>query len=293
VLSASADKTARLWRLNGEVAQTLNQDGQVTDASFVGANVLTAGDDGTAKLWRVADGALLATYPHGATVRAAVAAGGTVVTAGDDGVVRSWTQAGRLRWAAKHGSPIAAAAVSRDGTVATGAADGTVRLWAGRNGAALHMLKAHTGAITSLAFDSTGKLLVSGSADHTARIWNVSAGNADAHARSPRRDGHVGVIQPRPVPRPDLERRRRRTPLSVATGRTVHRLSFHVATVSQAAFSPDGRSVVTAGPSTAGVWQVRTGRLLYFVRGARGTLSAAAWAPDSLRIVAGDLGGGV
>ena len=63
--------------------------------------------------------------------------------------------------------------------------------------------------------------------------------------------------------------------------------------MSQAAFSPDGRWVVTAGPSTAAIWQIRTGRLLYFVRGARGNLTAAGWAPDSLRIVSGDTGGGV
>ena len=73
----------------------------------------------------------------------------------------------------------------------------------------------------------------------------------------------------------------------------MRRLSFHVANVSQAAFSPDGRWIVTAGPTTAGIWQVRTGRLLYFLNGARGNLTAAAWAPDSQRIVVGDSGGGV
>ena len=32
--------------------------------------------------------------------------------------------------------------------------------------------------------------------------------------------------------------------------------------------------------------------LLYFLNGAKGNLSSAAWAPDSRRIVAGDSGGG-
>jgi WD40 repeat protein len=293
VLSASADGTARLWHTDGTVAQTLSQGGKVTDASFVGADVLTAGDDGTAKLWRSTDGSLLTTYPHGSPVRAAVAGGGTVVTVGDDGVVKSWTTAGRLRWAATHGSPLAAAALSVDGTVATGAADGSVRLWRGRDGAPVYTLPGHTDAITSLAFNASGTLLISGSVDDTAIIWDVRTGkrvhSLAAHSQavtsvsfSP--NGKLALTSSA-----DGDARL----WSVARGTTTHRLSFHVSTVSQAAFSPDGRWVVTAGPSTAAIWQIRTGRLLYFVRGARGNLTAAAWAPDSMRIVSGDTGGGV
>jgi WD40 repeat protein len=63
--------------------------------------------------------------------------------------------------------------------------------------------------------------------------------------------------------------------------------------VSQAAFSPDGRWIVSAGPTTAAIWQVRTGRLVQFLNGAKGNLTSAAWAPDSQRIVAGDTGGTV
>jgi WD40 repeat protein len=76
-------------------------------------------------------------------------------------------------------------------------------------------------------------------------------------------------------------------------GKNPHRLKFNVSAVSQAAFSPDGRWIVSAGPTTAAIWQVRTGRLIYFLSGAKGNLTSAAWAPDSLRIVAGDTGGTV
>jgi hypothetical protein len=38
---------------------------------------------------------------------------------------------------------------------------------------------------------------------------------------------------------------------------------------------------------------VRTGRLILYMKGARGVLTSAGWAPDSLRIVTGDAGGGV
>jgi WD40 repeat protein len=256
--------------------------------------VLTAGADGSAKLWRVSDGVLLATYPHGAPVRAAVEAEGGVVTAGDDGVLRAWTSNGRLRWVETHGSPITAAAASADGTVATGAADGSVRLWRARDGKPLFTpLHGHTGAISSLAFDRTGALLVSGSTDSTARIWNVRTGTL-VHALighklavtsatfSP--DGKLVLTSSN-----DGDARL----WSVKSGHSVQHLKFHVAAVSQAAFSHDGRWAVTAGPTAAAIWQVRTGRLMLYMHGARGPLTAADWAPDSLRIVTGDAGGGV
>jgi WD40 repeat protein len=80
---------------------------------------------------------------------------------------------------------------------------------------------------------------------------------------------------------------------TAATGRTLHRLSFHVATVSQAVFSPDGRWVVTAGPTTAGLWQVSRGQLVYSLGGTNGQLLTAAFAPDSRRFVVGTATGNV
>ncbi|HUJ93005.1 MAG TPA: hypothetical protein VLW05_09905, partial [Gaiellaceae bacterium] len=174
LLGAGADGTAKIWTVGGGLALTLPQGGAVTDASYTadGRSVLTAGADGTAKLWNAATGALRATFPHGAPVRAAAfTPSGGVVTAGDDGTVKAWTASGRLLWTATHGSPVAALAVSAEGTVASGAADGSVKLWRGSDGALLHpALLGHTGAITSLAFDRSGDVLASGSADHTARL---------------------------------------------------------------------------------------------------------------------------
>jgi hypothetical protein len=50
---------------------------------------------------------------------------------------------------------------------------------------------------------------------------------------------------------------------------------------------------VTAGPSTAGLWLTRTGKLLYYLGGAGGQLTSASFAPDSRRIVVGSTGGAV
>jgi len=296
VLSAGSDGTARVWNAGGGLALTLQQGGAVTDATYAldGRSILTAGQDGTAKLWNAGDGSLRTTFPHGAPVRAVVSApGGVVVTAGDDGMVKAWTSAGQLLWTARHGSPVGALAVAKDGEIASGAADGTVRLWRARDGAALHVLPGHTGAITSLAFDPAGDVLASGSADHTARLWNAKTGSL-IHPLVGHQFGVTSVAFS-----PDGKLLVTASVdgdawiWKVATGAVAEKLRFHVSTVSQAAFSPDGRWVVTAGPSAAGLWQTRTGNLIVYLHGAKGTLTSAAWAPDSQRFVVGDTGGGV
>jgi WD40 repeat protein len=49
----------------------------------------------------------------------------------------------------------------------------------------------------------------------------------------------------------------------VNSGELLRVLRGHFAVVTDAAFSPDGRWIVTAGPTTAGLWNVKTGKLLY------------------------------
>jgi WD40 repeat protein len=295
VLSGSADGTARLWR-RGALSPTFQQGGKVTAAAFApdGAVVLTAGDDGTAKLWRVSGGSPVATFPAGAPVRAAMFAGGgrAVVTGADDGSVKYWTAGGTLVWNGGQGSAVAALAVGKSGLIASGGANGAVQLWRA-DGRRAAKLTGHTDAITSLAFSPDGRLLVSGSADRTARIWDVETGKL-VHALTGHAFGVTSVsFSPsgRLVLTSSVDGDARIW--SVSSGKTVQRLKFHVATVSEAAFSPDGRWVVTAGPTAAAIWQVRSGLLLYGLHGTKGNLTSAAWAPDSQRIVVGDTGGGV
>ena len=51
-------------------------------------------------------------------------------------------------------------------------ADGTARLW-GTQVPALRQLGAHNGAVSAVAYDPTGKLVLSASADGTARLWHT------------------------------------------------------------------------------------------------------------------------
>jgi len=291
MLSGGGDGTARVYR--GRSSTPLVHGGKLVDAVFSddGTRILTSGDDGTAKLWRT-DGTLLKTFVQGAPVTAAAFDASGIVTVGKDGSVRAWRADGTPRWSAVHGAPVSALAVSGD-TVATGGSDGSIRLWRDRDGRAAGTLPGHTGAVNSLAFDRAGDKLASGGADALVFVWDVATGKP-----LDKLSGHqfgVTSVEFSPDGRfvlsagVDGDARI----WSVARGITVQPLKFHVSTIAQAAFSPDGKWVATAGPTTAAIWQVSTGQMLYALGGAKGNLTAVAWASDSRRIVTGDTGGTV
>jgi WD40 repeat protein len=70
---------------------------------------------------------------------------------------------------------IYALAVSPDGaTLACAGMDGAVKLLDLSTRRERASLKGHTGRVLSLAFSEDGKLLVSGSADQTVRLWRAA-----------------------------------------------------------------------------------------------------------------------
>ncbi|HET9507693.1 MAG TPA: hypothetical protein VFO81_07100, partial [Gaiellaceae bacterium] len=80
---------------------------------------------------------------------------------------------------------------------------------------------------------------------------------------------------------------------NASDGALIHVLTGHFAAVDDAAFSPDGRWVVTAGPITAGLFDAQAGELLLYLRGHKGRLTAAAFDPTGRWIVTAEVDGTV
>jgi dipeptidyl aminopeptidase/acylaminoacyl peptidase len=141
LVSASGDKTARLWdAANGKpFGESMKHEGSVFSAQFSsdGRRVVTVSADKTARLWDAANGKPL----------------------------------GELM---KHEDAVYSAQFSPDGQrVVTASADKTARLWDGMSGKPLGEPMMHEGAVFFVQFSPDGQRVVTASADKTARLWDA------------------------------------------------------------------------------------------------------------------------
>jgi WD40 repeat protein len=186
VLTASADRTARVWGAATvkPVGPPLKHAGDVRRAAFSpdGGWVATASGDRTAVVWDGATGLPLAPpMAHDGPVRSVAFSpdGLRLVTASDDGTARVWdaTTGEPLTPPMRHARAVAEAAFSPDGrAVVTASLDNTARVWDAATGAPLTPALLHGSDVQHAAFSPEGRRVVTAGDDTTARVWDVGTG---------------------------------------------------------------------------------------------------------------------
>ena len=191
---------------------------------------------------------------------------------------------------------------SNDSTMlAVGTNSGAVRLFDASDGRELAVGR-HSRPITSIAFDSRDRRLLTGSRDQTARLWQLERDAADGSLAMNEIGvmiGHTGPVRcvafdptdqlaVTGTGMPDGELR----VFDVGSGRTpgneaIHRYEVG-AQVDQATFANGGRRVLAIAGGRAMVWNFGTGRGVVTLR-QQGAVPAACFANDGRRLVtAGD-----
>jgi len=236
VVTASKDKTARLWQANDgkELFVLKGHEDTILSSkfSFDGKLLVTASSDKTARLWKVSDGNLVAVLQgHTEALKGAEFSpdGSQILTWSYDQTAKIWdsTTGKLLNTLEGHTGAIYTASYSKTGKlIATASADKTTKTWDGSSGQLKHTLIGHQAAVVSLAFSPDEKLLVTGSTDKTAKIWQLQ-------------DGQLLNIQ-----------------------------ISHQSGVTDCKFSPDGKEILTTSNDTkAYLWESSTGKLLWTLEG--------------------------
>jgi WD40 repeat protein len=143
-------------------------------------------------------------------------------------------------------------------------------------------LTGHLDSVSSVSFSRDGRLLASGSADRTVRIWDVTTSKCLAVLT-----GHTDTVFAAEF-HPDGKRlasagRDRSIWLwDLATGQEVARLEGHANYVFSLAFSPDGTSLASgSGDGTVRIWDTESPAMRHQAR-----RKAEALRPEAVRLVA-------
>lgn len=143
LVAAGADKLARVYNLDGKLAEMFAHDGPVHAAAFLDAKrVVSVGADKQARLWTLS-----------------------------------------LVWQKAHAGPIRQALFTPKNEVASCGDDKTIKLWNAADGKEIKSLAAHDAAVLGMSLSADGTKLASIGADKQVKLWNPAAAKPEDAAK--------------------------------------------------------------------------------------------------------------
>jgi WD40 repeat protein len=271
-----------------------DQNAKATFADFSpdGTQIVTASEDGIARIWDASTGKLfasLAADDHAIYCARFSPDGSKIVTASGDNAAHIWElSTGReLMKLEGHEFYVTAAAFSADGKrLVTASGDSSARVWDAQSGKQLLLLAGHDSYVEDAAFNREGTKIVTASSDYTAVVWDAVTGKQltkfekhmapimsarfnpkGDHVVTGSNDGTVRIWD-------------------AATAEEIKVITGHGGFTVSANFNQDGTKVVTAAvDGSAHIWDAETGVEIETLAGHEGPLQSAAFSADGSQIV--------
>ncbi|NIM12830.1 MAG: hypothetical protein GTO66_29760 [Candidatus Aminicenantes bacterium] len=254
IVTASKDKTAKLWGLKGEKIREFKHDDSVSSASFSrdGEYIITTDVEGRTHYWDF-----------------------------EGNPVRPGSQMNKIirsRNAKINGNTLNIAGNSKR----------TVQLRDSR-GNVVKEFKGHTDEVVDFAVFSIkgkGAYIATASYDDTARLWRIAEQEERKKVVTLDKKPHDFKTAVSPDKRYTVFYKRMRTPLLRDTkSKKEWRMEGHEMDVNSAAFSPSGGSIVTASmDATARLWNLK-GETIRVLEGHKGSVNSAYFSPGGRYIV--------
>lgn len=262
------------------------------DVSPNGKHLVTASGDRTAKIWSFPSGKMVTSLSgHSAHVFTAAFSNNSrrVVTASGDQTARIWQAASgsQLQELRGHTAQVLSAAFSPDGTqVATGSEDGTVKIWQAANGNEIRTITISSAGVYAVAFSPNGRLLAVGGTDGGLGIWRVANGNKVTTLQGHSRAVYTVAFN---------HNGQRLVSASVDNTAKVWNISggglvknFGGRAFYSAAFSPDGKYIITGNDGQATIWKISNGKNVMNLKHSSGAaVRSACFGPKGKHIAMG------
>jgi hypothetical protein len=313
VATASEDGTARIWdAAQGRETATLaacERPVRLLAFSPAARLLATSGDERTVRIWQ--DRRLVRLlagrddYNHFPFVSMDFSPDGKLAAVGSaDDTLSLWdvTTGREIKPRLPQEQTVVCVAFAPDGqVVAGGSFSGTVKVWEIGSGKELLTLKGGERVATAIAFGPSGRQLAAGTGDGSVRVWDARTGALFADLAG--HQGPVSTLAFAPAGGHPPQR------VVLATGgedgtirlwdaadwkRKPEILSARLGSVTQLAFSPDGKTLATAHSRDAiTLWNVALRKEVAILRSDEFELTRVAFSPDGETLAAGSVTGKV
>ncbi|MDI1480392.1 AAA family ATPase [Polyangium sp. y55x31] len=303
VLSASVDRTLRLWALGtGEcIAELKGHDDELTSCAITpdGKVAISTSTDGTARLWDLEGCRPIATLDNDgrwATSCTVSPDGERFVVGSDDGTITIWDRATCARRAqlAGHEDYVTACVVTASGMIVSASRDYTVRVWDPVSWESIHTLrhpdvgprrqpgeKDERWWLTALVLLPGGHRVLAAAGDGSIMLWDLASGRCEQHfgAGLGRVDACTLVHQGQHLLCGMADGTI--AVWDVVAARRVMRIEAHEGAVATCTAAPDGRRLISASNDRSiKIWELGLPESLVARNGHEAPVTECAIAPD-------------